>query len=258
MAGNIIKNPPKFSMDKNYEVYKKELDAWKAITSIDADKLGRVVALSLPENDASDIRNKVFNAVNLDGNDGYTNVVAFLDSEFKKDAVSDMCDKIRAFMKLHKNSSQTMQQYISEFDRAYTTAKNGGLTDLPQQYLMYMLMENALLKDQDFRLVLSSIDFTKTDSLYKHTKEALIKFFGSLKPAQTTDENDPDFMKCDMQACNDHATFYGKNTKFKPNQKWKPPVKSSQNKNFTVSIDERQPKMYLLFSHSRMENLHLS
>ena len=61
-------------MDKNYEVYKKELDAWKAITSIDADKLGRVVALSLPENDASDIRNKVFNAVNLDGNDGYKNV----------------------------------------------------------------------------------------------------------------------------------------------------------------------------------------
>ena len=153
MAGNIIKNPPKFSMDKNYEVYKQELDAWKAITSIDADKLGRVVALSLPENDASDIRNKVFNAVNLDGNDGYKNVVAFLDSEFKKDAVSDMCDKIRAFMKLHKNSSQTMQQYISEFDRAYTTAKNGGLTDLPQQYLMYMLMENALLKDQVFRLV---------------------------------------------------------------------------------------------------------
>ena len=43
MAGNIIKNPPKFSMDKNYDVYKKELDAWKAITSVDANKLGRVV-----------------------------------------------------------------------------------------------------------------------------------------------------------------------------------------------------------------------
>ena len=32
----------------------------------------------LPENDASDIRNKVFNAVNLDGNTGYTNIDDFL------------------------------------------------------------------------------------------------------------------------------------------------------------------------------------
>ena len=39
-------------------------------------------------------------------------------------------------------------------------------------------------------------------------------------------------MKCDMQACNKHTTFFGKNSKFKQNSKWKPPNKSSQNKTF--------------------------
>ena len=82
-------------MTKNYEMYKKELESWKAITSIEAAKLGRVVALSLPEEDPSGIRQKVINSVNLDGADGYTNLIAFMDKEFKKDEISDMCEKIR-------------------------------------------------------------------------------------------------------------------------------------------------------------------
>ena len=183
MAGNIVKNPPRFSMTKNYEMYKKELESWKAITSIEAAKLGRVVALSLPEEDPSGIRQKVFNSVNLDGADGYKNLIAFMDKEFKKDEISDMCEKIRKFMKLHKAKDQTIQQYISEFDQAYQSAKNTGLTDLPDQYLMYMLLENALLKDQDYRLVLTSIDLTKENTLYKQSKESLVKFFGALKPS---------------------------------------------------------------------------
>ena len=77
MGGDIVKNPPRFSMTKNYEMYKKELESWKAITSVEEAKLGRVIALSLPEDCSSGIRQKVFNSVNLDGNDGYKNLIEF-------------------------------------------------------------------------------------------------------------------------------------------------------------------------------------
>ena len=123
-----------------------------------------------------------------------------LEAEFAKDEISDMCEKIRKFMKLHKTKDQTIQQYISSFDQAYTSAQNSGLTALPDQYLMYMLLENSQMKDQDYRLVLTSIDLSKANTLYSQAKKSLIKFFGALKPSQ----HEAGDLKCEIENCEDH------------------------------------------------------
>ena len=54
------KNPPKFnSTSKPYERYIEELRAWCIVTELDKNKRGLAVALSLPENDPSGIRDKI-------------------------------------------------------------------------------------------------------------------------------------------------------------------------------------------------------
>ena len=52
-------NPPRFT-SKSYERYNLELLAWCEVTNISRFKQGIVIALSLPENDENQIREKVF------------------------------------------------------------------------------------------------------------------------------------------------------------------------------------------------------
>ena len=54
------------------------------------------------------------------------------------------------------------------------------MTVLPQAYLMFLVLENAHLEDQDYRLVLTAIDFKKADTLYEQARDGLIKYFGAL------------------------------------------------------------------------------
>ena len=58
--------PPIFNKKKNYERYRHELTAWKEITDLSKDKQGIAIALSLPEDDESQIREKVFDQISVD------------------------------------------------------------------------------------------------------------------------------------------------------------------------------------------------
>ena len=179
--GDVSKNPPKFSSSKDYQSYKRELLTWTKVTKTEKKNWGNVIALSLPEGDPSDIRRKVFAAVELDTDAGYDALVKFLDDEFDKDSTQDTCEKIRELVNHKKEQGMTMKAYISGFDAKYILAQKAGLTDLPQEYLMFHIMENCLLSKNDYRLVLSSIDLEKKDTLYKQAKSALVKYFASVK-----------------------------------------------------------------------------
>ena len=49
-------NPPSFSSAKSYERFKQEILAWREITELSKTKHGIAVALSLPEEDESQIK----------------------------------------------------------------------------------------------------------------------------------------------------------------------------------------------------------
>ena len=184
------KNPPRFSSGKDYQTYKLELQTWTKVTKHDKKLWGNIVALSLPENDPSDIRRKVFAAVSTDEDAGYENLIKFMDEEFEKDQVLDCCEKIRMLVTHKKEPGTSMRQYITGFDAKYTLAKKSGLTDLPQEYLMFHIMENCKLTANEYRLVMSGIDMSKKETLYKQTKTSLLKFFASMKPEHVCGEED--------------------------------------------------------------------
>jgi hypothetical protein len=75
-------NPPDFKF-KSYERYKTEVDKKKQAIAI---------ALSLPEEDESGIREKVFDEMDLaplNADDGLKKLIAFLDKKLGKDELTD-------------------------------------------------------------------------------------------------------------------------------------------------------------------------
>ena len=59
-------SPPEFSAGKSYERYKTELTAWQKVTALDKKKQGIAIALTLPEDEVSGIRQTVFEELSLD------------------------------------------------------------------------------------------------------------------------------------------------------------------------------------------------
>ena len=185
---NVSKIPPKFSSEKNYAQWKKELNAWTCITSHAKKDWGKIIALNLPENDPSNIREKVFSLdleplVSDDPNlcnekQGYDNLIKFMDDEFLKDNITDMCEHIRQFMKLEKRKDEKMKNYVSNFEAAYKKAKEKGLPELPHTYRMYQLLENSKISDHEYMMVLTGIS-TDSKDLYVDAKKSLLKLFNS-------------------------------------------------------------------------------
>ena len=83
MAARI--DPPSLRT-KAYELYRQELLAWREVTDLRKDKQGMAIALSLPEDDKTQIREKVFEQISLDDlkkEDGLDTLIPFLDSHLK-------------------------------------------------------------------------------------------------------------------------------------------------------------------------------
>ena len=203
---NVSKVPPKFSSDKNYTLWKKELQAWTCITSHSKKDWGKIIALSLPESDPSDIREKAF-SVDLEPTEenekqGYDNLMNFMDDEFKKDSITDMCEHIRKFMKMEKKEEEKMKSYVSNFEAAYKVAKEKGLPELPHTYRMYQLLENANITDNEYMMVLTGITSNSTD-LYDDAKKSLLKLFNSARNQGT--QNDSSSIKHEPNG----DTFWG-------------------------------------------------
>ena len=67
MAAVVKLEPPTFISDKkSYEAYKRELKVWSIATSLEKSKQALVVALSLPEEHDSNIKEKVFSELDTD------------------------------------------------------------------------------------------------------------------------------------------------------------------------------------------------
>ena len=118
MATDTKFNMPVLTKSKPYERYKTELSLWKSITSVPASKIGPMIALSLPEDHESKIKDKVFDKMNmtsLSSDTGYDELVRFMDSILLKDSLSDAFERYNEFEKFSRTSI-SVSKLIEEFD----------------------------------------------------------------------------------------------------------------------------------------------
>ena len=151
--------PPDLNECKTYEAYKRELSAWAAVTELAKSKQGNYIALSLPNKSkfGNDIRGQIFESLTEDqlkSDGGLQEVPTFHDKELGKNAVDDMIEKWDDFDSCRKSDSQTLEDFISDFETKYNRIKATG-TKLPEEILAYMLMKRAGLSHIDRMLILS-------------------------------------------------------------------------------------------------------
>ena len=103
---NNYKNPPVFDSDlKPYEQYFEELKGWCLVIDSPKQKQGVAIVLSLPESDASGIRNTVFNEItltNLSAENVVDKLIEYVDKFFKKDELSEVYERFIQFERYKK------------------------------------------------------------------------------------------------------------------------------------------------------------
>ena len=207
----IIKDPPPFDSEKKPFVrYKTEVKTWTLVTEVPENKWALVLALSLPEDDKSGIRNKVFDSLGeqkLKGKDGYQEFMKFLEKEFGEDEIYDVFNKFEEFESCRKKQSQSMQQYLSAFELLYTQVKNKGFPELPQEYLMFKVIKNSGLTENEVRLVQTDIDYDRKDKLFDSAKAGLVKYFGRTK--DKAEKVDNKTFALNEGNAGDEEAFYG-------------------------------------------------
>lgn len=116
-------DPPTFNtLEKSYERYKQELLAWREVTNLDKTKQGIAIALTLPDNDSKNIREKVFDEISVDNlkkDDGLDTLIKIFDGIYKKEDLSDCFERYEQFEALYRSPDQSMEDFLSEYDSRY-------------------------------------------------------------------------------------------------------------------------------------------
>ena len=189
------KDPPKFDQDnKPYAQWKEEVELWQmSLPKEDSEPARNAIriVLDLPNDGNDSLRERCIANVKLyttteDGSkepdkDAYKNLMTFLDEEFKKNHILEISEKIDDWLETKKSESQSIKEFLNNFDFAYKKAKNIGLPDMPQEFLLTRMLKCANLEDRDYKFVVSQINTEEKTTLYKQGKDAMLKLFSSLR-----------------------------------------------------------------------------
>ena len=141
---NSYKNPPEFnSQTKPYDHYIEELKGWCIVTELDKKKRGIAIALSMPENDPSGVRDKIFNDISLEqlNTDGGVDIlINYMNSLFKRDELSDVYEQYLNFDRFSREAKQKMEEFILEFEKCYNRIKQKEMA-LPMCVLAFKLLD---------------------------------------------------------------------------------------------------------------------
>ena len=179
-SSQSYKVPPAFTVSKSYNRWIEEIKVWQALTELEKKKQGLAIALSLPEEGQNSVRDKVFSEISanvLNADDGVTKLIEFLDKIFKKDELSEAYETYVEFDRFRRSKVSSMEDYVIEFEKLYNKTKKFKM-ELPQPVLAFKLLECSDLEMKDRQLVLTGVDYEKTDTLFKQMSISLKKFFG--------------------------------------------------------------------------------
>ena len=168
--------PPSFG-DKPYDIYKIQLEAWGEITDIENRKKGMYVALNLPDNDPSKIKEKIFESLDLQTlkeENGLQNLITFMDGHLLKEDLEEAWNRFEEFEDYTREEGESISTYITEFDRKYERVKSKGM-NLPNNLLAFKLLKSAKISKEERLLVMTGIDITSIATMYDEAKKALKK-----------------------------------------------------------------------------------
>jgi hypothetical protein len=135
------------------------------------------------EGHSSGIQEKIDTALGNDvedKEDGLVKLIAFLDTIYAENEMTDAWTKYKQFIRLKKDHGQPqpVTEFIAEFDKAHTKAKESGC-EFSDIVLGFNLLESCQLSEMDEKFILTAVDFKvgkQNKNLLDQVKNSLRKF----------------------------------------------------------------------------------
>jgi len=184
---NIKIQPPVFSSSA-FESYMEEVTIWRELCGLPNNKQAIFLWYQLPRDDPSDIKAKIMNEVGLDSlksDVGITKFIEVMNNSFKKQDEVKLFEVYTDFFEhMRRKDNEKINDYINRFDKNAILAKKHNM-ELPSTVLGLKLLADAGLSDSDRKLVLSEIDFSKANEVYRKAKTGLAKYSAQTKHSQS-------------------------------------------------------------------------
>ena len=138
----------------SYLLFKKEVKLWEVITSVEVKKRAGTIVLNLPGKAKSVILDKVpFNEL-ADGvtagnttKSGVDHLLEELDHIYLEDVEKEKFNAYDSFRKLKRNKSQTMSNFMIEFDKKIKRLEGFDMK-LPSGVLAYELLQCSNISNE--------------------------------------------------------------------------------------------------------------
>ena len=127
------------------------------------------MALSLPEDNEHQIKDKVFDQISIDdlkSDFGLSLLIEFLDKHLAKDDFTDSLEKNDDFDDFRRKEGQSIHEYIAMFDTKYRKIEKKSMS-LPSEILAIKLLIKANITNEKRLLVLTGMNYEQKFTLYE-------------------------------------------------------------------------------------------
>ena len=158
MVSERILPPPNLEECSTYDMYKKKLKLWELEMDISKRKKAAMLIQSLTNNSKfkKNLAEKFLeqhSAEALADDKALDLVKDYLDKELDKPEINKAVDKWNQFEECRKLSSESYEDYLDRFERAYTAVQSASKVSLPQDIRSIMFLARAGRCEQDHRHV---------------------------------------------------------------------------------------------------------
>ena len=147
-ADKRIDSLPVLSKAEDFDEWKRDIEIWKAITTIEEAKQGPCLYRSLDGQAKKACCN--IKVADICSAQGYKLIMDKLSEVFEKDQEQDLFEKCRQF-ETYKRTSETISEYVAEFERLHERI-TGEEMKYPDSVLAYKLLINANISDEKQQL----------------------------------------------------------------------------------------------------------
>ena len=178
MASGIM-SPPKWDEKmKDFQLWLREVKAWKVSRSNVVDVHGLQLTLHLPE--GSEIRHQIFDSIDTDDmkfDDGWKKIIDLLKKHYSNDSTAAF-ETWKEFRNFTRRLDQSIDQYIICYDQYKVRMKRYKM-ELGERVHGLDLLCGANLSDDELRITMREVDGVKPDEMYEQAKRSLKKYYGN-------------------------------------------------------------------------------
>ena len=160
----------------NYELWKKEIEAWTVVTDLNKEKQAVAVVLNLPDDKV--IKEKVFEELTLEklnSKNGLSILFEFLDKHLFHDDVKNCLNKFEEFENFERGPKENIRDYVSQYDLIFSKLEKVNIK-LPPELKAFKMLGKSNITKEERMIILAQVNYTNKESLYEEMKQALLRF----------------------------------------------------------------------------------